>query len=131
METVVQQIILTTISSVVLFAVGFFAKSITGENRASVRKTMTEALGNDAGAANSYMEVAQKAAKMMGELQAEVKELKERDEKRDKEVDDLRARVETLERENEAKDKKILALEIENAALRKNQERGHGGLATK
>lgn len=104
--------------------VGYFFRSLSGESRAAVRKTMTEALGNDAGAANSYMDVAKKSAEMMAEMQKQIEALEKKDEKREGEVRDLRARVEMLEIENEQKDKKILALEIENAALRKGRGTG-------
>lgn len=85
-------------------ALGFFFKSISGENRASVRKMYTEAITNDANAANTYMEAARGAAVMMSELQ--------------KKVTDLTARVETLEAERSELEEKVSQLQAENKLLR-------------
>lgn len=85
-------------------ALGFLFKSISGENRASVRKMYTEAITNDANAANTYMEAARGAAVMMSELQ--------------KKVTDLTTRVETLEAERSELEEKVSQLQSENKLLR-------------
>jgi hypothetical protein len=85
-------------------ALGFFFKAITGENRAGVRRTMTEAMGNDAGASNSYMEAARKAAQMMTELQVQIATLS--------------ARVDALEDERLELQREIAELQAENKKLR-------------
>jgi hypothetical protein len=85
-------------------ALGFFFKSVTGENRASVRKLYAEAITNDANAANTYMEAARGAAVMMAELQ--------------KKVGDLTERVGLLEVERDELERKIALLQAENKLLR-------------
>jgi uncharacterized protein YlxW (UPF0749 family) len=85
-------------------ALGFFFKSVTGENRATVRKLYAEAITSDANAANTYMEAARGAAAMMADLQTQVKSLV--------------ARVEALETEREELEKKVAELQNENKMLR-------------
>jgi uncharacterized protein YlxW (UPF0749 family) len=85
-------------------ALGFLFKSVTGENRATVRKIYAEAVTSDANAANTYMEAARGAAVMMSELQKQVKSLAER--------------VDALETEREELEKKIVELQNENKMLR-------------
>lgn len=85
-------------------AMGFLFKSVTGENRATVRKMYSESITQDANAANVYMEAARGAATMMAELQ--------------KKVIDLTTRVELLEKEKDELERKIALLQAENSYLR-------------
>ena len=79
--------------------IGFILRNVTGENRASVRKTMTEAMSNDAGASSQYMEAAKAAAEMMRELQVKVQALEKHDGEKDDLIQKLTERVECLEQE--------------------------------
>lgn len=96
--------LITAGGMLVAAALGFFFKSISGENRATVRKMYAEAITNDANAANTYMEAARGAAVMMSELQNQVKA--------------LTARVETLEVERDELERKVALVQAENKLLR-------------
>lgn len=99
------EVALITAGGMLIAAViGFFFKSVTGENRASVRKIYAEAITNDANAASTYMEAARGAAVMMAELQTQVKT--------------LASRVDALEIERDELEKKIALLQAENKLLR-------------
>ncbi len=82
---------------VVSASVGFLLKSVTGENRASVRKI-------DADASKSYSEAATNTARMMVDLQVK--------------VEALTARVDILEKEKDDLQNQVVALQVENAQLR-------------
>ena len=100
----VEVALITAGGMLIAAALGFFFKSVTGENRASVRKLYAEAITNDANAANTYMEAARGAAVMMAELQ--------------KKVSDLTERVGVLEVERDELERKIALLQAENKLLR-------------
>lgn len=104
METSVVTTLITAGAMLLATALGFAIKAITGESRASVRKTMTEAVTNDAGASNSYMAAARQAAEMMTGLQNQ--------------INVLITRVDALETEREELQREITILRTENKQLR-------------
>lgn len=91
--------IITSLALLVGAVLGFAFKLFTGESKASVRKTMTDAIVNDAGASNQYMEAAKSAAEMLQELQKKVTALEKHDVTKDDLIRKLTERVECLEQE--------------------------------
>ena len=104
------------LSALIIAAFSFFVGTVTGKNRAEVRKINADARGEETKGELTAYELAQK---VMVDLEIERQERRK-----------LERRIEILEDENKQKDKKILALEIENAELKRRLDRGKG-LATR
>jgi hypothetical protein len=96
MEAITLNVIISSITGIVLFALGFLVNVLTGKSRAELRGIISQARKNEAESDSDYAQLARDAAKDLRTLREEYEKDKKQ---KDGQIEKLSDRIDVLEKE--------------------------------